>query len=108
MLQKHLADDGVALLGTKRFYFGEGLGGGTAQLESLINLRPDSTLQLQVVCSIEDGKSNIRDILHVTKKKITTKTKWTENAVPARSLVPFSQARAPGGGSLAGTRNNTL
>jgi hypothetical protein len=68
MLQRHLADDGVALLGTKRFYFGAGLNGGTAQLRSLVELRPDSTLAMQVVCSIEDGKSNIRDILQITKK----------------------------------------
>jgi hypothetical protein len=65
MLDKHLADDGVALIATKRFYFG--VGGGTFELERMV--KESQTLSLQVVKSFEDGQSNIRDILSVTRIK---------------------------------------
>jgi hypothetical protein len=64
LLETLLKDDGVALLATKRYYFG--VGGGTLSFTSAIDAR--GILVCEVVKSIEDGQSNIRDIIKVTKK----------------------------------------
>ena len=56
-----LAPGGVALVATKRYYFG--CGGGVAALENEIG-RIDR-LCCEVVWSAEDGRSNVRDILRV-------------------------------------------
>lgn len=64
MLDKHLSDSGVALIATKRFYFG--VGGGTFELERMIN--ETRTLSMQLVKSFENGRSNIRDILSVKRR----------------------------------------
>ena len=61
-----------ALLATKRYYFG--LGGGTLELQRLAEGREGEgegegegarRLRVRVVASIEDGSSNVRDILRV-------------------------------------------
>jgi hypothetical protein len=50
----------------KRFYFG--VGGGTAYLQRLAEERRDEFgLAVSVVQSIEDGLSNVRDILEVRR-----------------------------------------
>lgn len=54
-----LARGGIAVIATKRYYFG--LGGGTRELELLVGSYPH--LSFSVVKSFEDGQSNIRDIL---------------------------------------------
>ncbi len=64
MINEHLQDGGFALVATKRFYFG--VGGGSATLEQFICSL--SSLSLQLVWSIEDGSSNIRDLFLITKK----------------------------------------
>jgi len=52
--------DGVALIGAKRYYFG--VGGSIAQFTELIKAKvPD--MELEVVEVIDDGKSNLREIL---------------------------------------------
>ena len=63
MIQMHLAPAGVALLATKRFYFG--VGGGTADTAALV--ATDSNLSMEVAVSYNDGVSNIRDIIVVRK-----------------------------------------
>ena len=62
MLRRHLKrDGGKAYLATKRFYFG--LSGGTLCIETEAAA---AGLACRVVHSIEDGASNIRDILMLT------------------------------------------
>lgn len=61
-LEYLLKDTGVAYISGKCFYFG--VGGGTQAFHSFVNAR-----KLSCVCvhRIQDGKSNIREILQVTK-----------------------------------------
>ena len=56
----HLAPNGVALVATKRYYFG--CGGGTVALQTAL---ARTSLAHAVVWSADDGKSNIRDILEL-------------------------------------------
>ena len=62
MISKFLCLNGLAILASKRYYFG--VGGGVYELESIIKARGDSD-RFAVVerRSFEDGKSNIRDIV---------------------------------------------
>lgn len=62
MILKHLELGGIALLATKRFYFG--VGGGTMKIEDLA--RSCDQVDFEVVRSIDDGFSNIRDIVQIT------------------------------------------
>jgi predicted nicotinamide N-methyase len=57
-----LSEDGLAILATKRYYFG--VGGGSSDLANLIQ-EQYPTLLCHQVASFQDGKSNIRDILVV-------------------------------------------
>ena len=57
-----LAPGGVALVATKRYYFG--CGGGTVALEAALGA---AGLAGAVVWSAEDGRSNIRDLLRITR-----------------------------------------
>lgn len=63
LLQSHLAPQGVALIASKKYYFG--VGGGTLDLQQLVARSGD--LQSAVVFSAVDGKSNIREIIEVTR-----------------------------------------
>jgi hypothetical protein len=63
MIQTHLVVDGVAIIGSKRYYFG--VGGGTSDLEGMV--ARDATLRWSVARSVEDGKSNIRDIILIRR-----------------------------------------
>lgn len=63
MINSLLSDTGIALLATKRYYFG--VGGGTYEFESLLEAFPH--LSTQIVKSYEDGKSNIRDLIVVKR-----------------------------------------
>lgn len=56
-----LAPGGIALVATKRYYFG--CGGGVAALDAALAA---TALERRVVWSAEDGKSNVRDILELT------------------------------------------
>jgi hypothetical protein len=78
MLQRHLSTTGVALLATKRFYFG--VGGGTMALKDLVDAASTDTssrgaedsrapLTLEVVREFADGSSNIREIVMVRRKQ---------------------------------------
>ena len=59
MLTRHLKPDtGLALSAGKRYYFGTG-----GSVASLIEKATAVGFQAHVVDSIEDGKSNIRDIV---------------------------------------------
>ena len=53
----------LALFATKRFYFGEGLGGGSALFMEACR---SHGLAAATVKSFEDGASNVRDIVRVT------------------------------------------
>jgi hypothetical protein len=61
MVLRHLAPGGVALVASKRFYFG--VGGGTYTLQSLV--QQDGTLSYDVLEVYEDGLSNIREIIRL-------------------------------------------
>ena len=67
-ISSRLAPNGCALLANKRYYFG--LGGGTLELEQQIQNLPRRAagprLSMAVVQSVEDGQSNIRDIISLT------------------------------------------
>jgi hypothetical protein len=75
MLDRHLSATGVALLATKRFYFG--VGGGTMELKDLVdaaasvNRTEDGRmpLTLQVMREFVDGSSNIREIVAVRRRQ---------------------------------------
>lgn len=63
ILQAHLHPDGFAFLATKRYYFG--LGGGLAAFTSVCEASQE--LQVTVVKSFEDGQSNVRELLHISR-----------------------------------------
>ncbi len=66
LVSRHLCPmRGVALIASKRFYFG--VGGGTDSLISAINKIPELTVTL--VREYDSGKANIRDLLQVTYKR---------------------------------------
>ena len=62
VLRRCLSRSGVALLATKRYYFG--VGGGTQALIDLLG----ADLQMSEVASFQDGRSNVREILRVEWK----------------------------------------
>ncbi len=66
MISRHLKSTGIAILATKRYYFG--VGGGIASFESILE-KNYSTLpmKLEYVESYEDGVSNVRDIIVIRK-----------------------------------------
>jgi hypothetical protein len=59
MINAHLSSDGFAIIANKRYYFG--VGGGTQELKLLLSTC--STLVLEVAKVIEDGGSNVREVL---------------------------------------------
>ena len=64
MVMRHLAVSGIALIASKRFYFG--VGGGTYTLEMLV--QEAGVLQYDVLQVYEDGQSNIREIVRLSFK----------------------------------------
>ena len=61
-----LALEGIALIATKRYYFG--CGGGSYELMRLFQESSySSSYCCRIVKSFEDGNSNIRDIIEVKK-----------------------------------------
>lgn len=66
-IHEHLAEDGLAILANKRFYFG--VGGGSTYLSDLFQDLDNGTWEVQTVRSIEDGASNIRDIQLLRRKR---------------------------------------
>ena len=76
ILERMLTAPGsFALLANKRYYFG--CGGGTMSFLDLCT-SPSSSLEARIVSSVEDGKSNIRDILLVTPKQKEKKAEGGE------------------------------
>jgi hypothetical protein len=65
MIESHLEPNGVALIASKKYYFG--VGGGTFDLENLAS-RSSSTLKYSLVKAFEDGQSNIREVIKLVKK----------------------------------------
>ena len=65
MVAEHLSENGVALVASKKYYFG--VGGGTFELENM-SAKPNSLLQYALVKSYEDGQSNIREVIKLTRK----------------------------------------
>lgn len=63
LLLSHLAPGGVALIASKKYYFG--VGGGTWELQTLV--AQGGELQSSVVFTAADGKSNVREIIEVRK-----------------------------------------
>jgi len=63
IIEAHLSENGVALIASKRFYFG--VGGGTLELMELIRQRP--ILRCEVLEVFEDGHSNIREIISLRR-----------------------------------------
>ena len=64
LLYHCLAPDGCVLIGSKRFYFG--VGGGT--LDLITQVETDGRFTHTVERVLEDGKSNIREIVSLTWK----------------------------------------
>lgn len=64
MIDRHLNEGGEALLATKRFYFG--VGGGSLEINRLAHA--SGKIKYELVKSYEDGNSNIRDIIKLTKE----------------------------------------
>ena len=73
-MDRHLSTGGVALLATKRFYFG--VGGGTMELKGLVdaacvdatrNAEGRAPLIMEVVRVFADGSSNIREIISIRR-----------------------------------------
>jgi len=64
LLQRLLAPGGRALVAAKRYYFG--IGGSTRAFQELVRATPG--WDVRVVDTVEDGKSNIREILLVQRK----------------------------------------
>eukprot|EP01038_Epipyxis_sp_PR26KG_P014658 gene14658-19693_t len=64
MLERHLSITGVAIIATKRYYFG--VGGGTIELERHLELS-STNFKLSYLKQIQDGASNIREILEIRK-----------------------------------------
>ena len=54
---------GVALLAAKRFYFG--VGGGTRRF--MAAAAPAAGLRCEVLAVVEDGRSNVREVLRVER-----------------------------------------
>ena len=65
MLINHLEINGIALIATKRYYFG--VGGGSLELEQTIKSCSNGQLTYSIIEVYEDGYSNIREIIQVTK-----------------------------------------
>lgn len=55
-----------AFFAQKRFYFG--VGGGS--LPFLNYIRDDNALSGRIICSVEDGQSNVRDIIEIMKCRL--------------------------------------
>ena len=64
VIQHTLAADGVALVASKRYYFG--VGGGTVEL--MRRVERDGTMECEVVIVLEDGHSNIREVVRLRWK----------------------------------------
>ena len=63
LLRSCLSDSGAAYFGAKRYYFG--VGGGVDSFAQY--LRETKEFVCKVVVAIEDGTSNIRDVLEIRK-----------------------------------------
>ena len=64
-IENHLSAIGIVLLASKRFYFG--VGGGTYLIETIINNKY-STLNYKLLQTYENGYSNIREIVMISRK----------------------------------------
>eukprot|EP01036_Dinobryon_divergens_P030801 gene30801-40100_t len=68
-ISTHLSVGGEALVASKRYYFGSGLGGGSfllqQQLRSMAVIEGTRQLMVEHVRCFEDGHSNVRDILRI-------------------------------------------
>lgn len=60
-----LTSNGKAIIATKRYYFG--CGGGTLEFMELISKKYFQSLQAEIKNTAEDGASNIRDVILVTR-----------------------------------------
>jgi len=66
LLIRLLSSTGVALIAAKRYYFG--IGGSTMEFCELVERLVEGKWECMVVDTIEDGKSNIREILLLRRK----------------------------------------
>ena len=67
VLMHCLAPTGVAVIGTKRMYFGAALGGGTDAFLAHLRAAGGGGLRARVAHSVEDGRSMTRDIILVER-----------------------------------------
>jgi hypothetical protein len=65
LIQRLLSPKGRALVAAKRYYFG--IGGSTRSFADLVAQTPGGGWTCTVVDTVEDGKSNIREILLVQR-----------------------------------------
>eukprot|EP01067_Filipodium_phascolosomae_P009786 Filipodium_phascolosomae@DN969_c0_g1_i2.p1 len=64
ILKTHLKRGGIAVLSGKRFYFG--VGGGVASFHAYVDENAHY-LKAEVVQKVEDGRSNVRDVLLIRR-----------------------------------------
>jgi len=84
-VEKLLSPSGECYVGAKRYYFG--VGGGVIDLMEHIN--ESLTLKAEIVKVIDDGKSNLREIVRIVHKH-TSSTKDDENPLTIEQSVPSS------------------
>jgi hypothetical protein len=65
IIDTHLEPNGVALIASKKYYFG--VGGGTYELQNLA-AAPSSQLQYSLIDTYETGQSNIREVIKLVRK----------------------------------------
>jgi SAM-dependent methyltransferase len=68
LIQRLLKPSGVALIASKKYYFG--VGGGTYDLEVLCR-GASSGLDYELVARFEDTHSNVREVIRLTKKAVS-------------------------------------
>ena len=79
--------DGVIYVAAKAYYFGVG-GGSRAWLRAC---EEDGTFVCEVVRRVEDGKSNLREIIRMTHKKKETTT--TTTATTTKTAEKFKMKK---------------
>ena len=67
VLMLNIHRTGVGLVAAKKYYFGEGLEGGTDIFKDHIESKWRKKLEAMTVMKVEDKSSNIREIIKVTK-----------------------------------------
>lgn len=91
LMDRCLAPAGVAWFAGKRFYFG--CGGGTASFASFLR---DRGFRVDTEVAIEDGRSNVREILRVVREGHLNTHNAKEDELEQQEQQPQRQRQQPG------------